>query len=300
MQAIYLALFVGMSAIPPIAVAKSQKADLANGIYEMKEKGDGVKVRRVDGTDVVLGSILTDSLGQAAQLRTIDNDNQRFQLDLKGVKGMPKFGHWALVLDGFVMAIASHSDHHPDGTMDIGVQAWSPEAAKAIEKHYQIEATRRIHPGHMLFTRFMPEKESYKVGEPIKLRMEIRNVGKSAVTFTVGGQQRGARDNQYRFIAQRGYGTGKSVPDTGDPTNFGGLGTWKELKPGEVFESTIDLDRWFKFTEPDSYRITGIFELDVVPPGDGFGRAIWEDFAVGQCVVYVEAAKGAASTDAPK
>ena len=125
-------------------------------------------------------------------------------------------------------------------------------------------------------------------------------MGKTAVTFTVGGQQRGPRDNQYRFIAQSGYGTGKSVPDTGDPTNFGGLGTWKELKPGEVFESTIELDRWFKFTEPDSYRITGIFELDLVPPGDGFGRAIWEDFAVGQCVVYVEVAKEAADADKPK
>ena len=50
------------------------------------------------------------------------------------------------------------------------------------------------------------------------------------------------------------------------------------------------LDRWFTFPEPDTYRVTGLFELELHDPtgGQGFDKALWDDLAVGQCLVVVE------------
>src|SRR5262249_62247593 len=103
----------------------------------------------------------------------------------------------------------------------------------------------------------------------------------------VGGQQRGPRHNQFRFLAQHGHGTGKAVPDTGDPNNFGGKSWRVDLKPGEVFTKTVDLGRWFTFDDPDTYRITGMYSFEVHEP-DRY-QAIWDDLAVGQCFVRVVA-----------
>jgi hypothetical protein len=187
------------------------------------------------------------------------------------------------------MAVAGHSDPHPDATMDFGVQVFGAEAAKAVEQRLKIAARRRSHPGHHLLTTWKPAKPSYRVGEPVTLQLQIKNVGDKPVTFRVGGQQRGPRDNQFRFLAYRSGGYGKAIPDSGDPTNFGGLAGWQDLKPGEVFSRDVDLSHWFKFTEPDSYRITGLYELELfAKPDASYGNRIWEDFAIGECTVYVE------------
>jgi hypothetical protein len=103
-----------------------------------------------------------------------------------------------------------------------------------------------------------------------------------------GGQQRGARDNQFRFLAYRSYGGGKAVPDTGDPVNFGGIGSVQTLAPGETFTRSVGIEKWFKFDEPDFYRITGMYELQLHDTEmGGFGRPIWDDLAVGDCLVRV-------------
>ena len=57
-------------------------------------------------------------------------------------------------------------------------------------------------------------------GEAVKLRMELKNTGTGPLRFTFGGQQRGPRNNQFRFIAQASYSGGKPVPDTGDSTHL--------------------------------------------------------------------------------
>ena len=57
----------------------------------------------------------------------------------------------------------------------------------------------------------------------ITLTFELKNAGDKPVTIRIGGSQRGPRDNQCRFIAQRCYGLGKGVPDTCEPNNFGGM-----------------------------------------------------------------------------
>jgi hypothetical protein len=268
---------------------------LADGIYAVQYEGQsdqGKKVRRTDGAEIILAERLTDRFGEAAMF-SVTNDNTRFALDLKRAGPIPakrSAPYFVAVVGGYVMGVAGHSDPHPDGTMDFGVQVFGVEAAKAVEQSLKIAARRRSHPGHRLLTTWKPAKPSYRVGEPVTLQLQIKNVGDKPVTFRVGGQQRGPRDNQFRFLAYRSGGYGKAITDSGDPTNFGGISGWQDLKPSDVFSRDVDLSHWFKFTEPDSYRITGLYELELFDqkPDASHGNTIWEDFAIGECSVYVE------------
>lgn len=259
-----------------------------DGIYTWTAEGKGRPVRRNDGAEVFLGARVGPAAGQAA-IRSVKNDNSLFVLRLKNAGPVAKGGSLALVIDGICLGVWSQSDRHADGTIDLSCSVHGGRAARKVAAHFKAEMRRRKDPGHRINVHWSTEKESYRVGEPVVLKMEIRNVGPGPITFRVGGQQRGPRDNQYRFLAYHGGGGGKAVPDTGDPTNFGGIGSYRTLKPGEAFVSSVPLDGWFTFTEPDTYRVTGLFELELHDHSDkqGFGEAIWDDLAVGDCLVRV-------------
>jgi hypothetical protein len=271
-------------------IQKERSVKLEDGIYIWVVDGPGQRVTRNDGAQVVLVRRVGDKFGKAA-LRSVANDNTRFQMDLreagplKGIDG----ALLALVVDGICLPVYSQSDPNPDGTLNLGVQLYGEKVAERVAERLRIKPQLRKHPGHRFVVRWTPERESYQVGESVTLRLEIRNVGEVPFTFRVGGQQRGPRDNQFRFLAYRGSGHGRAVHDIGDPVNFGGISTNHTLKKGETFTKTVGLDKWFALLEPDSYRVTGLYELDLLDPNDqaGFGRTIWNDLAAGDCVVRV-------------
>jgi hypothetical protein len=194
-----------------------------------------------------------------------------------------------MVIDGVPLLVYGQSDPHPDGSLDLSTMIHGEEAALKVAKRLKIEPRLRKHPSHRFLVRWAPEKESYEVEEPVTLKLEIRNVGDVPFTFRVGGQQRGPRDNQFRFLCYRSGGESKAVPDEGDPLNFGGIGSYQTLKPGETFTKSIALDKWFRFTKPDGYRVTALYQLELHDHNEaqGIGARIWDDFAVGDCVVRV-------------
>ncbi len=263
---------------------------LADGIYSWRENGDGPRVKRSDGAEVVLGKRVGQGFGKAA-MQPVKNDNSRYLLDLKGAGPVAREAvgpGLLMVIDGVIVGVWGHSDPEPDGTLDLSGVIFGEEAARKVAKRLDVELPHRTDPGHRFVVRWTPDKESYKVGEPITLKLEIRNVGPVPFTFRVGGQQRGPRDNQFHFLAYRGSGFGKAVPDTGDPTNFGGIAHSKTLRPNETFTASVPLDKWFKFTEPDVYRVTGLYTLEMYPAEAGLSaRPIWDDVAVGKCLVHV-------------
>jgi hypothetical protein len=262
-----------------------------DGIYPWTEGREG-RVKRNDGAEVVLGQRLGRGLGRAA-LTSVRNDNSVFTLEPRGAGPLPEGAdrsYLAVMIDGVCLGVWSHSDRRPDGTIDLSCTVHGDEAARRVAARLGVEPRRRKHPGHRFETRWAPEKESYRPGEAVTLKLEIRNTGEVPFTFWVGGQQRGPRDNQYRFLAYRTSGLGKAVPDTGDPTNFGGIMTTRTLKPGESFTASVSLDKWFNFPEADTYRVTGLFGLAIQDqPDSGFGGVTWDDYAVGDCLVRVAA-----------
>ena len=71
--------------------------------------------------------------------------------------------------------------------------------------------------------------------------------------------------------------------------HFGGKSWPKTLKPGEVYTAKVELNKWFKFGEADTYRITGIWALHLEDPTrEGFDHGVWDDLVCGECRVSVE------------
>lgn len=283
----FAAVLVGFS-LTGIAIGQ----EIPDGIYVVHEKGDGPKVRRNDtGDTIVLGKRLTDKFG-SARVDSMANDNTRFRLDLARAGPIPKEtmpGSAALMLAGRCFMVYSRSDLEADGRINLGSVVHSEEAVRAVAKILKVEPRLRVHPGHKMLVTWETDKPSYKVGDSIGVTVKIKNVGDQPFSFMNGGRQRGPRDNQFGFTAYRGGGSGKAVPDTGDPTNFGGLGGYVTLKPGEEFAKAVALDKWFKLTEPDTYRLTGTFQLELHDPAGDTHWTSWDDFAIGTFLVRIEA-----------
>jgi hypothetical protein len=271
-----------------VAAASVRAADPADGIYAAFDADTGRRIQRNDGAVIGLGQPLGTGFGTPT-IRSLNNDNTLFVLEMKnaGPIAAGHRGHLAVVIDGVCLGIWSQSEPHANSTIDLSAHIYGDEAVRKVAARLKVEPQRRKNPGHRFEVRWTPEKEAFRVGEPVRLTMEIRNTGNTPFAFMVGGQQRGARDNQYRFLAHRSYGSGKALEDTGDPTNFGGKAFIKVLQPGEKFTATVDITKWFTFTDPDIYRITGLFELELYAPGEGFGRPIWDDLAAGDCRVKI-------------
>ena len=265
----------------------------AEGVYLLKFEGPGRKVELTDGSEAILVKRLSPSVGVGGALRSRVNDNTRFTVTINELGPLPPEvadEQTALVVDGLVFHLGRPERLPADGIVNSWANVYSADAARTLAARYKIEPQLREHPGHRYEVRWAPAKSRYAVGEAVTLRMELENTGAEPLRFTFGGQQRGPRNNQFRFIAQAAIG-GKSLPDTGDPTNHGGMVVSKTLRPGETFTAEVDLSDWFTFVEPNTYRITGVFEMPVMDPAgpDRFGPAVWDDLAAGECVVRVVA-----------
>jgi hypothetical protein len=267
---------------------------LDDGFYEVLDKGDGVRFPANDGRTLILGKRMGQKFGTAT-VRSVNNANTQFGCTLKGAEKLwdgPEPPALALVAGNVCLRLSGNSVPHPDGTRDLWFTIAGRESADRVARALKCEVQLRKDPGHRLTVTWTPAKETYQVGEPVTLKFELTNAGKQSVTIRIGGSQRGSRDNQYRFVAQRSYGMGKGVPDTGDPLNFGGKSWTRTLKPGDTYTAEVPLDRWFQFDEPDTYRVTGIWGLHLEDPAGGsFDRAIWDDLVSGECLVRVEKAK---------
>lgn len=278
-------------------VLRLSAADIPDGIYSRKLEGVGIRVPRMDrdGGEAILGARLTDKLGTASW-KPLRNDHSEFTLTLTGIELPAKTevsAQLAVVIDGVCLAVSR--GQKSGGGFDGTLSGWvvGENAAIKLAKALKTELPRRKHPGHRYVVTWEPEKESYQPGTQVSLLLTIENVGEQPMTFRVGGQNRGTRDNQFRFLAYRTWGQGKALPDVGDPTNFGGICSYETLKPGEKFHAKIGLDRWFQFDDPDRYHVTGMFELELHErqADGGVSNTIWEELAAGDCLVLVEAAK---------
>lgn len=266
----------------------------ADGIYAIREDGEGLEVLKTNGQKLRLGPRRGVMPAERAIVSEA-NDNSRFILSLTNVQPLtstPGMGYITLVVDG--VAMTSHGQSQAaDGTSALSFKFEGLEWAKKFAARLNCPLQIRTNPGRLLEATWRTDKDEYRVGEPITVTLELRNVSAKTVSFQNGGKQRGKRNNQFRFLAYRSGGHGTAVPDTGDPTHFGGIGGPLPLKPGESLKNSVKLDGWFQFTEPGVYRITGIFELQFSDPADAavFNVPIWDDLATGDFFVRVLADK---------
>ncbi len=284
---VYVAFALGLAPAP-----KAPRLD--KGFYPILERGAGTVFPGNEGGTLLLGKNLGNELGKAS-IRSRNNDNTHFGVMLKGAAKLwdgPEPLALALVVDNVALKLSGNSIPNDDGTRDLWFTIAGEKPACRVAKALKCELELRKDPGHRLSVKWVPDKESFQIGEPVIVAFQLKNAGTQDVTFRIGGSQRGARDNQFRFIAQNGHGGGKGVLDSGDPNHFGGKSWPKTLKPGEVYTAKIDLAEWFKFEEADGYRITGVWALHLEDPTrGGFDYGIWDDLVCGECIVRVEKKK---------
>ena len=264
---------------------------LNDGFYQVLDQGEGTRFPCNDGQTVVLGKNLGKQFGKP-EIRSRNNDNTRFGLTLKGAAKLwdgPEPLPLALVVDNVGLSLSGNSIPNADETRDFFFAIEGLEPARRVAKALKCDIEFRKDPGHRLRAKWTPDKEAYQPGDTITLKFELRNTAKENVTFRIGGSQRGARDNQFRFLAQRGHGHGKGVPDTGDANHFGGKSWTKTLKPDESYTAEVQLNKWFQLEAPDIYRITGIWSLHLEDADRG--GVIWDDLVCGECLVRVEKGK---------
>lgn len=290
------ALFLAASLLfSPVSDKQNLAKVPADGIYLVHEKGVGPMVTRNDtGDQLVLGERLATNFGAAA-IHATNNSNSRFRLALTGAGPLPPAqlgGSTALLIGGRCFMVYGRSDPKPNGTLNLDSVIHGEEAVKAVAAALKAEPVLRKHPGHRFVVTFEPDRESYRRGAPITLTMKIKNVDGETACFIDGGRQRGPRDNQFGFTAMRGFGAGKAIPDIGDPLNFGGMGSYKMLKPGKVFQKKVSLDKWFVLKDDDTYLITATYRFELYDPNGKFNHVIWEDFATGECTVCVKNKNG--------
>jgi len=287
---ITLSVFMTACLFVPTAVMADDRLPPLDGVY-CHGAEDGVPIDRDDGASgqLILGSRLAESF-DSMTITSETNDNSRFRVDATAtITESRDVGahYYALVAAGLVMPAGGHTEPEGEGqTITFMAQLGGLENAEKVAEAMGAELKLRTHPRHRWNVTWTPDKKAYKPGEPITLTLSITNVGRRTFSFMNGGMNRGPRNNQFAFIAHSMYGYGKAVPDAGDPANFGGLAGLTTLEPGETFTIDAPLNSWFDLTEPDTYRITGMFRIGIC--NDSW-RSIWDDFAVGECTVYIEA-----------
>ena len=271
--AIFSSLFVLFACAAAIA-------DVENGIYELTQEHGSPNATRTIGGKIHLGKKLTSDFGKA-QIWSVSNRNDHFRVHLKQVANFDTDGQFAIWIDGVCEVVSSHTDSTKGQPIDLIVDMRGLENAEMCAHQFGVQVELRKHPGHQLSVSFEPEKDSYKIGEPVVIELQIENVGQNTVRFKEGGQQRGARDNQFGFIAS------PALPDSGDPMNRGGKGALRTLEPGDVFHKEVDITKWFKFEKPLHYEITGLYELEF--QNEHFDvKHLWDEIVVGRCRVHIQ------------
>ena len=113
----------------------------------------------------------------------------------------------------------------------------------------------------------------------VKLRHDVGANHSAAVTFLVG-------KSRLRELPEQ---VDDSDLFTGDNASAIGIGSWRTVEPGKTVTAEVELDKWFKFDEADTYRVTGLFSIQVATgTADDPERGLaWDDFVVGDCLVTV-------------
>ena len=133
---------------------------------------------------------------------------------------------------------------------------------------------------------FTPLRPSFRIGDDVRVKFRIENIGTNAISFQKGGHYRGAsRDNQYAFSAEL---LGRQVPDIGSNNHFGGISVARVLEAGDVFEEEVSLNKWFAFDKRGLYSVFGSYAMTFYDPADPRSGVLWTDYVSNEFLVKIE------------
>ncbi len=135
----------------------------------------------------------------------------------------------------------------------------------------------------------IPATATIRPTDPITVRLQVKNAGKTTLGFVIGGRQRGPRDNRFSFAVSRN-GAPVAVKDAPD---FGGLSYYKALKPGEAHDFAVDLRAWADLATPGHYAVDVSYEGElakngVMPTTATERKNLWDVKLTGQGGILVQ------------
>jgi hypothetical protein len=144
--------------------------------------------------------------------------------------------------------------------------------------------------GDLRYTWKFPPKVATTSHDPIAAVVRIENTGTVPVGISVGGRQRGARDNRFVFAIARN-GKPLAIKDAPD---FGGIMSYRPIEPGKFLDVTCpDVRAWADFSLPGYYTIDARYEAELAKdgkmPDSAAARAnLWDITATGQGSILVQ------------
>ena len=263
-------------------------ADLPDdGVYLRAEGDPAPWIVSQDGQKVFLGA-KQDLKTQKSELFSQDNANTRFYLSLTVPYDETIGPSTYVLMVGGTAYRQTGSGASQEETSSLGFCISGEDKAKEVSKYLSAPLGYRTHPRHTLLVSFTPAKQDFNPGEEVTATLHIKNIGTNTMSFMKGGRNRAARDNQYVFSARH---RGKQVEDIGTSFHHGGIAVRRVLKPGDEFDDTISLSKWFSFGTPGMYEIHGSYYLDFHDPESDSWRTIWEDYVSADFMVTVKEPK---------
>ncbi len=288
---------------------------LQNGFYEVLDKDSKVNAILFPRSDadgsLSIGNRLGDSFGKVEIYSSLSNDNNSFYFSLP--QAIPagiademgnltdnKIPEIALVIEGIcVKAEVLRSYSNANGPFEYrGIRCRIEGIANArkIAAFFKVEPKLRKHPGHQLLVKWIPDQESYSVGETVKLKLQVTNVGTKPVCLEIKDWSSRKTENHpeafvFRFLAQIERKWGGAVPGIESNHRISpGRPSYYEIKSGESFTTTASLEKWYNFTEAETYRITGTCEAAVCDFEDKKEDKdrLWNELLVADCLVKVK------------
>ena len=146
----------------------------------------------------------------------------------------------------------------------------------------------RVPLGAGLVGAWRARAQPFAVGQPMELVVAITHGGVDPVAMTVGGRQRGARDNRFSFAVAR---AGRALPVI-DAPDFGGPMSYRRLVTGDRVELAADLRSWVAIDRPGSYEVQCQHQVELTPteagaPWPAHGHEIWDRTFAGTVTIAV-------------
>jgi hypothetical protein len=204
------------------------------------------------GTRTVTAKLATKVVATSVELTSSNNANTQFTLWVVFAKQPDQ--NVFLSADGGWWQ--SDSFGH-DATASQASFVFDRATAKRLAKVFQIPLNERTPlDAGLQATWSIPATASALSSDPVTVKLHVKNAGTTTLGFSIGGRQRGPRDNRFSFTVTR---DGKPVAIT-DAPDFGGIMFYKALKPGEAHELTVDLRSWAALDAPGFYAVDGTYE----------------------------------------
>lgn len=207
---------------------------------------------------------------------TVPQDERRNSLDLFSL---------VLVVGDAIYKPLVTSDMGKESTM-VGFRIPGEPQAREVGRHFDIPVSLFIRPDFKLNVSLVPTKPSFKRGEAITATLRIVNNGTDDIRFRSPGL-RDQRDD-YAFTARRG---GQALDDISFPGDRGGTASLQYLAPGAAFEDTVDLRKWFDFSEAGTYEIHGTYRMNFEDSREARYRidlSSWTEYAEADFVLTIE------------